>query len=138
MGQIGVAFRERDGELAGGIYFSGEQIRQRLCAADSGIPGFHYARHLVDPGHCGRAAGFENYNRFRIGGSDGLDKLVLVLAKIQRVRLPARAHSRATATPLMPPPMTTTWKCCPSTDGRGLKVKRMYLKLMSKRLKIKE
>src|SRR5580693_1943088 len=41
------------------------------------------------------------------------------------VRLPARAHSRATATPLMPPPMTTTWKFCPSTDDRGLRLRLM-------------
>src|ERR1039458_4359426 len=56
-----------------------------------------------------------------------VDRLVTPEAKsfcsTSSVRLPARAHSRATATPLMPPPMTTTWKCCPSTDGRGLTVK---------------
>ena len=42
------------------------------------------------------------------------------------VRLPARAHSRATATPLMPPPMTTTWKW-PSKGGRGLMAKLIDL-----------
>src|ERR1017187_7664712 len=47
-----------------------------------------------------------------------------------RVRLPARAHSRASATPFMPPPMITTWKCCPSKGGRGLVVKLMYLNQM--------
>src|SRR5258708_5162257 len=36
------------------------------------------------------------------------------------VRLPARAHSRATATPLIPPPMMTTWNVCPSSEARGL------------------
>src|SRR5215472_5034760 len=47
------------------------------------------------------------------------------------VRLPARAHSRATATPLMPPPMTTTWKCRPSNEGRGLTAKLMISRQIS-------
>src|SRR3979411_3199569 len=45
------------------------------------------------------------------------------------VRLPARAHSRATATPLMPPPITATWKCCPSSGARGFVAKVMYFQL---------
>src|SRR5208282_1885382 len=40
-------------------------------------------------------------------------------------RLPARAISRATATPLMPPPITTTWKFWPSRGGRGLTARLM-------------
>src|SRR5579864_3402245 len=60
-----------------------------------------------------------------------VDRLVTPEAKsfcsTSSVRFPARAHSRATATPLMPPPMTTTWKCCPSTVGRGLTLKLMKL-----------
>src|SRR5258707_5376116 len=45
------------------------------------------------------------------------------------VRLPARAHSRATATPLIPPPITATWKCCPSSGARGFVAKVMYFQL---------
>src|SRR5947209_9889431 len=46
----------------------------------------------------------------------------------RRVRFPARAHSRAIATPFMPPPMTTTWKCWPSSEGRGFRAKLMISK----------
>src|SRR5215475_94444 len=64
-----------------------------------------------------------------------VERLVTPLPKsfcsTNRVRLPARAHSRATATPLMPPPMTTTWKCRPSNEGRGLTAKLMISRQIS-------
>ena len=62
------------------------------------------------------------------GGDDYLTKpirverLVVPAAKaccsIRSVRFPARAHSRAMATPLIPPPMITTWKRSLSSVGR--------------------
>src|SRR5205807_10381636 len=45
------------------------------------------------------------------------------------VRRPARAHSRAMATPLIPPPITTTWKRSPSSRGRALLGRFMVLVL---------
>src|SRR5215469_1018860 len=51
-----------------------------------------------------------------------VDRLVVPAAKsccsTTRVRLPARAHCRAIATPLMPPPITMTWKRSPSSHRR--------------------
>src|SRR4030081_2642445 len=62
-----------------------------------------------------------------------VERLVVPDAKsfcsINSVRLPARAHSRATATPLIPPPITATWKCCPSSGPRGFVAKVMYFQL---------
>ena len=51
-----------------------------------------------------------------------VDRLVVPLEKSfcssNSVRLPARAHSRAMATPLMPPPITATSKRWLSSEGR--------------------
>src|SRR2546425_13132543 len=51
-----------------------------------------------------------------------VERLVVPAAKsccsIRSVRFPARAHSRAMATPLIPPPMITTWKRSLSNEGR--------------------
>src|ERR1700733_10560020 len=51
-----------------------------------------------------------------------VERLVVPAAKsccsTSSVRRPARAHSRAIATPLIPPPITITWKRSPSKDGR--------------------
>src|SRR5207249_1999696 len=51
-----------------------------------------------------------------------VDRLVVPEAKsccsTNSVRLPARAHSRAIATPLIPPPITITLNRSPSSDGR--------------------
>src|SRR5437588_8746083 len=52
-----------------------------------------------------------------------VERLVVPAAKsccsISRVRFPARAHSRAIATPLIPPPTITTWKRSLSREGRA-------------------
>src|SRR5437660_1596326 len=52
-----------------------------------------------------------------------VERLVVPAAKsccsISRVRFPARAHSRAMATPLIPPPTITTWKRSLSREGRA-------------------
>src|SRR5579863_3320270 len=42
------------------------------------------------------------------------------------VCLPARAHWRAMATPLIPPPITTTWKWRPSSGARCCAVKAIF------------
>src|SRR6266567_4552764 len=51
-----------------------------------------------------------------------VERLVVPAAKSccssRSVRFPARAHSRAMATPLIPPPMITTWKRSLSNEGR--------------------
>src|SRR2546421_6518890 len=51
-----------------------------------------------------------------------VERLVVPAAKsccsIRSVRFPARAHSLAMATPLIPPPMMTTWKRSLSNEGR--------------------
>src|SRR5438105_2374384 len=53
-----------------------------------------------------------------------VDRLVVPLEKSfcssNRVRLPAREHSRAMATPLMPPPITATSNRRPSSEGRWM------------------
>ena len=89
MRQVCVALREGNSQFATGIYFSGEQIRQGLCAANAGIPGLDHAGYLIDPGHRGRTARFKNDNRLRIGGSHRLDELVLVFVEIERLQVHA-------------------------------------------------
>jgi hypothetical protein len=42
------------------------------------------------------------------------------------VCFPARAHCRATATPLTPPPITTTWKRWSFSGALGFAAKTMF------------
>src|SRR5271157_6123233 len=59
-GQVRLALREGDGELAGGVDVSEEEGGDRLCAADPWVPRLEHRRDLVDPGHQDRASILED------------------------------------------------------------------------------
>ena len=93
MGQVGIALGEGDGELAGGVDVAGEDVGERLGAADAGIPGLDDAGDLVDPGHGGGAAGFEHDDGFGVGGGDGFNERVLLVARARVCRSkPSDSH----------------------------------------------
>src|ERR1700722_17456069 len=81
MWQIGLAFRERDGQFACWINISNENIRQCLVSGTSRVPCLDYCCNFVEPWHGDDSTGFKDNDRARICRCDSLDQSILLVRK---------------------------------------------------------
>jgi hypothetical protein len=81
--EVGFGSGERDGELARWVNSAEEDIRDRLTAADAGVPRFEDALHVHRPRHLHRTARLQHDNRVGIGGGDGSDELILLTGRLR-------------------------------------------------------
>ena len=89
MGQVGVALGKGNGQFAGWVHLSGEDVRKGFGASDAWIPCLDHAFDMIDPWHGGRTAGLKDDDRPGVGCGHGFDELVLVVTQVKSLQVHA-------------------------------------------------